>query len=343
MTRKRRSSGLTNALLVVLSVFSGSLGAQMYAMPPEPSDAEVDPLTTGIEWQGSTGIDQKLVITPVYDASGNHIANDVALSANGGAPVVTQHPIAPTQPIQVTRDVMLFIGTMGNDVIDLRSFFPPPVPGLPPLPKCFICGLSGNDIIVGTLRDDFIFAGAGDDVVFDFLGNDTIFGNADRDAIWGGPGDDAIYGNGGDDNKSFPPDPASGKVITTRSGLVGSYGNDTILGGPGNDNIYGENGDDKLVCNDASSGGTGFLHIVEGGQGNDEIWGCNDDSRADRIHGDDSMDSAIAGLDKIATGKGPDQVWGGSQNDQIFAGEVSGAGRIARPLRIFVSVRGRTG
>lgn len=320
------------ACVFVALVCAGRLGAQLYSMPAEPPDAEVDPLTTGIEWQGSTGLDEKLTVVPVYNAQGVHIANDVVRQTNGGQPTTTQHPINPQTPIQSTPDVLLLLGSMGADTIDLRGFFPPPIPGMPPLPKCFICGLGGNDIIVGTLRDDFIFAGAGDDTVFDFLGNDTIFGNDGSDAIWGGEGDDAIYGNSGDDNKAFPPDPASGKIITRRTGLVGSYGNDIILGGPGNDRIFGEDGDEKLVCNDAAPG-NGTLHIVEGGLGNDEIWGCNDDSRPDRLSGDDPADTSVGGMDKISTGKGPDQVDAGPQNDQIFVGEVSPSAPKGRPMR----------
>lgn len=282
-------------LLLLATLLSAAVQAQ--AMPAPPPDAEVDPLTTGIEWASATGDDYKLVVVPVYDAQGKHVANDLALSINGDPPVTTRHLVNPTTPIPITWELAFYIGSMTADTMDLRSVNPAQ-------PGIIILGLSGNDLIVGSSRGDMICAGAGDDVVFDFGGPDVIFGNAGNDALFGGSGADFIYGNGDDDNRAFPRDPANGNIVTTKSGLVGGSEDDTILGGPGNERMFGEEGNDNIVCNDAGPSNRD-LHYVVGGAGDDHIWGCSDDSRRDRIWGDDPSDPTIQGADRIDTGKAP--------------------------------------
>lgn len=86
--------------------------------------------------------------------------------------------------------------------------------------------------------------------------------------------------------------------------------------------MFGEEGNDNIVCNDAGPSNRD-LHYVVGGAGDDHIWGCSDDSRRDRIWGDDPSDPTIQGADRIDTGKGPDHVDGGPLSDEICVGDVA--------------------
>lgn len=133
----------------------------------------------------------------------------------------------------ITPNILVIIGTSGNDVIDVEKI------------KTALCnGGYGTDCSGGVVVD----AGDGNDEIRGSSGNDVLRGGNGNDKISGGGGDDVICGEGGEDD------------------LRGGDGNDTITGGPGDDILRGGAGDDYLRGN----GGDDKLH---GGSGNDDLAG----------------------------------------------------------------------
>ncbi len=91
-----------------------------------------------------------------------------------------------------------------------------------------MCGLGGNDRILGFAGDDIIHGGPGDDAILGNAGDDILFGNEGDDILNGGDDDDLLVGAEGDDTGN------------------GGAGDDTFVGGPGRDK--GNGGEGNNTC-----------------------------------------------------------------------------------------------
>src|SRR5262249_2638946 len=159
-------------------------------------------------------------ITISRDVAGTIFVND----NNGPVPITGRTPtIANTRLLNVS-------GGAGNDTISLDE-----TNGA--LPRAFILGGDGNDVITG---------GSGPDTLFGQEGDDTLRGMGGADVLEGGDGNDFLDGGAGVDF------------------LSGGDGNDTLIGGDGSDELSGDHG------NDVQFGGAGDdIFLWSPGDGND--------------------------------------------------------------------------
>src|SRR3954447_13200055 len=120
-----------------------------------------------------------------------------AALAAGGLFVPGAAQAAPARPRAADGELCTVVGTGGPDRLVGR-----------PRRHNVICGLGGNDVLVGGSSSDLLDGGAG---------NDTLTGAAGADLLLGGAGNDTLNGGTGADR------------------LDGRAGNDTETGGDGND------------------------------------------------------------------------------------------------------------
>lgn len=116
-------------------------------------------------------------------------------------------------------------------------------------------GFTGNDTLIGNLKDDVLIGGADHDYLYGFEGNDFLIAD-DFESVSeilkqseGGTSHflgDALDGGAGDDL------------------LIGSKGQDLLLGGGGIDHLYGGDGDDVLMAS------VSFWSVLDGAY---EDWG----------------------------------------------------------------------
>ncbi|UUR08106.1 beta strand repeat-containing protein [Sphingomonas glaciei] len=102
-----------------------------------------------------------------------------------------------------------------------------------------LTGLSGSEVLVGSVADDILNGGAG---------NDILRGGDGADRLDGDFGDDQLYGGSG------------GDVLIDRLG--------------GSDSLYGEEGDDRLLVVDFTEDefdSSARTLVLEGGAGNDSL------------------------------------------------------------------------
>ena len=138
-----------------------------------------------------------------------------------------------------------------------------------------LTGDSSNNLLSGGRGSDYLSGRSGDDLIMGGSGNDTLAGNNGLDTLDGGLGfdfadytssDAAIQVNlgrltahGGD---------ASGDILSSIEGLLGSDYNDSLTGNGFENFLSGGHGDDRL---DGSSGDDTLF----GGSGNDTLIGGN--------------------------------------------------------------------
>jgi hypothetical protein len=135
-------------------------------------------------------------------------ASDELPNPTADAPVTKQ--VAPREPTRC--DV---VGTDGNDTLQADK------PGL------IICGLGGNDTLIGTSGDDILRGGTGDDDIQAGAGNDDLYG---------GDGTDICRQAEGDGYMEQCEKPLAGIAVTTALAKVGD------------DYQWGEAGPDKFDC-----------------------------------------------------------------------------------------------
>jgi Ca2+-binding RTX toxin-like protein len=155
-------------------------------------------------------LDNTIIIS--RDAAGTIFVND----NNGQVPIT-----GPTPTIASTR-VLNVSGGAGNDTITLDE-----TNGA--LPRAFILGGDGNDVITGGSGVDQIFGQAGDDTLRGMGGSDTLVGDEGNDILDGGTGSDLLSGGDGTDT------------------LIGGDGTDQLFGDHGNDVQFGGAGDDIFL------------------------------------------------------------------------------------------------
>lgn len=261
--------------------------------------------------------------------------------------------VGGTPNVQNTNTI-LALGLGGNDQIALNEFNGA-------LPKAYLLGGSGNDLLIGgagrdylsgssgndTIRgagnDDQIFGGSGNDVLLGDRGNDRVEGqdgsdllivnNGDgSDFLEGGLGNDFVQVNGangaGDD---FSIDPNGQRVRFQRNNLglftldIGTTENLDVNGQGGSDVIIGSVGLNGLISLDLDGGEGNDLLI--GGDGIDVLRGGagNDTLLGNRgndiVLGEEGSDLLI-----VNNGDGSDFLEGGSGTDTVQVNGADGAG-----------------
>lgn len=138
--------------------------------------------------------------------------------------------------LSTARGIEVFIGNLGNDVINASSV-------------SYAMGVYGFG------GDDFINGAAGASQLFGQEGNDTLVAGNSNDVVLGGNGNDQLYGQLGDDT------------------LVGEAGDDLIVGGAGNDTLWGGGGNDtfRVAAGDALAGNADVIADFGDAAGNEDV------------------------------------------------------------------------
>src|SRR4051812_13352913 len=245
-------------------------------------------------------------VTVSRDAAGRILVNGGAIAVVGGTPTV-----ANTSLIQV-------FGQAGNDTVTISE-----VNGA--LPKAFLFGGAGNDVLTGGSGNDQLFGEGGNDTMLGKGGFDLLFGGAENDTLTGGDADDQVFGQGGNDRMIWNPgddtDLNEGGGATDTVEVNGGNGAEQFTAtangtrvrfdrttpapfsidiGTSESLVLNANGGDDVIS--AGNGLSTLIQLtVDGGTGNDRITG-----------GD--------GNDFLRGGDGNDLVNGGRGNDTAFLG-----------------------
>ncbi|MDZ7750462.1 MAG: hypothetical protein U5S82_02115 [Gammaproteobacteria bacterium] len=131
------------------------------------------------------------------------------------------------------------------------------------LPRRFVFGGEGGDILMGGRAEDHLYGGGGGDSVHGGKGDDRLEGGQGADRLYGGPGNDVLAGGAGDDILLGGHDPAAGPgsnvlrggrgrdIYFARPGDVvadsDGDGDDTLVAGWGDDRLEGGPGDDVYL------------------------------------------------------------------------------------------------
>jgi Ca2+-binding RTX toxin-like protein len=155
------------------------------------------------------GDNQNNTIAVSRNAAGQLLVNGGAISIFGGTPTV------------INTGLISVLGFGGNDTITLDE-----INGL--LPRAFLFGGVGNDVITGGSRNDRLVGQVGNDTLSGMGGNDVLLGGDNDDILIGGDGNDQSFGDAGNDR------------------LVWNLGDDTDLneGGNGTDTVEVNGGND---------------------------------------------------------------------------------------------------
>jgi len=240
------------------------------------------------------------------NAAGRILVNGGAVAVLGGTPTV-----ANTSLIQV-------FGQGGNDVITLDE-------SNGALPRAFLFGGTGNDVLTGGSGNDMLFGQSGNDTLLGKGGFDFLFGGSENDTLTGGDADDQVFGESGNDRMIWNP----GDDTDLNEGGAGIDTVEVNGGGGAEQFTVTANGtrvrfdrlnpapfaidigtSENLVLNmnggNDSFSATGNLAAliritVDGGSGNDTILGSN-------------------GVDLLLGGDGDDFIDGQQGNDVAFLG-----------------------
>lgn len=240
------------------------------------------------------------------NAAGSILVNGGAVKVLGGAPTV-----ANTSLIRI-------LGQNGNDTLSLNE-------ANGALPKAFLFGGNGDDVLIGGSGADLLFGQTGNDTLLGKGGDDYLFGGSENDVLTGGTGTDQVFGQTGDDRMIWNPgdgtDLNEGGAGTDSVEVNGGNGAEVFtttpngtrvrfdrispapfsidIGTSENLVVNANGGDDKFTAN---NGLATLIHIVvNGGTGNDTLQG-----------GD--------GNDFLVGGDGNDVITGGRGNDTALMG-----------------------
>ncbi len=161
-----------------------------------------------------------------------------------------------------------------------------------------LAGGEGNDVLFGQEGNDFINAGDGDDKLLGGAGDDTLQGDGGADSLIAGDGDDTLQGGAGadllDGGEGFDfadytnsldgvfvdlstgfgqNEDATGDVLISIEGVLGSSSSDTLIGDDADNALYGMGGGDVLIAaegDDYLVGGAG-ADFLDGGTGIDTV------------------------------------------------------------------------
>ncbi len=261
------------------------------------------------------------------NAAGNILINGGAVSVLGGTPTV-----ANTSLIQV-------FGLDGNDTITLNE-------ANGALPRAFLFGGAGNDVLTGGSGADQLFGQAGNDTLLGRGGTDLLFGGAGNDVLTGGDANDQMFGEAGNDRMIWNPgddsDLMEGGAGTDTAEVNGGNGAEVFTVTANGTRVRFDRVDpapfaldigttENLVVNmnggDDSFSATGNLAAlikitVDGGAGNDTILGGNG---ADLLLGGDGNDfiDGNQGNDVALLGAGDDSFqWDPGDGSDVVEGQA---------------------
>jgi len=120
------------------------------------------------------------------DAAGKILVNNGAVNILG-----------PTPTVANTALINIF-GLGGDDNLSLNE-------ANGALPRAFLFGGGGNDILVGGSGNDQLFGQSGNDQLLGKGGTDFLFGGSENDILTGGTGDDQVFGQSGNDRMIWNP------------------------------------------------------------------------------------------------------------------------------------------
>ena len=282
--------------------------------------ATLDPITSVLRIEGTTGDDQVFVSTP----------NDteVRVTVNGQFQSFLQTSVTQIE----------FHGFAGNDTFngDLSSIDVIASGGAGNdtlrggAGEDILRGDNGDDLVSGGADDDTLIGGDGNDVLIGEAGNDTLIGGFGNDLLAGGDGEDGLFGGNGEDrllgqngedrlNGNGGDDEVNGGAGADV--VLGGNDNDKVSGGADGDRVFGNAGDDVVEGNsgdDLLFGGEG-IDVINGGTGEDTLVGGNGD---DTLNGGSGIDLGFGGngFDTIIGGAGNDLLFGQAGADSIFGG-----------------------
>ncbi len=104
------------------------------------------------------------------------------------------------------------------------------LPAATALPRRFVFGGEGGDILMGGGAADHLYGGGGGDSLYGGKGDDRLEGNAGADRLYGGPGSDVLEGGAGDDILHGGHHPTAGPGSNV---LRGGLGRDIYFARPG--------------------------------------------------------------------------------------------------------------
>src|SRR3954467_1605877 len=231
------------------------------------------------------------------DAAGKILVNNGAVSVRGGTATA-----ANTALIEI-------FSLAGDDNVSLNE-------SNGALPRAFLFGDGGNDVLTG---------GSGADLLFGQSGNDTLLGKGNADLLFGGDGNDVLTGGAGDDQ------------------VFGQSGNDRMIWNPGEGTDLNEGGDgvDTVEVN-GGNGAEQFTATANGTRvrfdrltpapfsidiGTSENLVLNANGGDDTFVASNGLATLISltvdggtGNDSITGGDGADQLLGGDGDDVVTGG-----------------------
>ena len=245
----------------------------------------------------------------VLSTFGNNNANDIEYSRNAAGTILVNGGAAPViggTPSVANTSVIQAFGLGGNDVITLNE-------SGGALPKAFLFGGAGNDVLTGGSGADLLFGQADNDTLLGKGGNDLLFGGAGNDVLTGGDADDQMFGEGGDDRMIWNPGDDSDL-------MEGGAGIDTAeVNGGGGGEVFTVTANGARVRFDRTDPapfaidiGTTEKLIVNMGGGNDTFSATGDLAALISVQVDGG-----AGNDTILGSNGIDLLIGGDGNDFI--------------------------
>jgi Ca2+-binding RTX toxin-like protein len=253
---------------------------------------------------------QDNVINISRATNGHILVNNGEVAIAGGAPTVQN------------TSLIFALGLDGNDQITLNEFNGA-------LPRAYLLGGNGNDLLVGGSGQDYLSGGSGNDTLRGGDNNDQLFGGSGNDVLLGDRGNDQVEGQDGSDlliwnngdgsdfmeggegfdfvqvngsntaGDDFSIDPNGERVRFQRNNL-GLFTLD--IGTTENLDVNGQGGSDVII---GSVGLNGLIGLdLDGGEGNDLL-----------IGGD--------GVDVLRGGAGNDVLIGGRGNDIMLGQDGS--------------------
>ncbi len=162
-----------------------AVGAASVLATAAPASAAVTAsFSGGVLSVNGDALNNNIVVS--RDAAGRLLLNGGAVAVVGGTPTV-----ANTASIRVH-------GLGGADTISLNE-------ANGALPRAFLFGGAGNDVLTGGSGNDQLFGEGGNDTLLGKGGFDLLFGGAENDTLTGGDADDQVFGQGGNDRMIWNP------------------------------------------------------------------------------------------------------------------------------------------
>src|SRR3954467_9670300 len=247
------------------------------------------------------------------DAAGKILVNNGAVGVRGG-------------PATVANTALIEIFSLaGDDNVSLNE-------SNGALPRAFLFGDGGNDVLTGGSGADQLFGQAGNDQLLGKGGNDLLFAGDGNDVLTGGVGDDQAFGQSGDDRMIWNP----------------GEGTDLNEGGDGVDTVEvnGGNGAEQFTVT-ANGSRVRFDRIAPApfsiDIGTSENLVTNMNGGDDTFTAGNGLATLIAitadggaGNDSITGGDGADRLIGGDGNDAVTGGRGNDPAQLRAGADTFV-------